>query len=551
MEDTAPLGPYQPLSSPSIALDDASTGPDTRRVQQSTIGDHNVNLAMSSTALDRTKNYCRRIRRTLQDWYAVVISRMPRVKEPQSPPLAQNGIVNNAPTQDQEHLGNGHQSRQRDFAANGINCLFLIFLFVGAVHALGCFGLVPISLKYNIVTTLLVILAAALLVESYRSVTKTRDGGANHRNSEHAPLLDPLSFPLSSGSRSSLGTYGTSSSAVSHEVNAHPTVDENEHQHVSPSMALSSAGPSAPMATDGDEDPPKQSLDEDHDQEQVPLAIPATAFQLTFSSGGSARTTAWWLTVLEAARTCALATVDLCIRIFSVHLTLYSELCAAQEETAMGEVKKRLEWEWQASLYWLLGILAVVIPVLGLDPSHISFKLTPFGLQCLLVSGASSGFGLVIVAVLFFRYSGASPEIFMRLASVDIDGPTYFFFAINSRLPLYAVVTSLTALAVFLFDIAIPESMRTVIAIGAFVTLVALLQYIVQVAKWLHRAVIASARYIVQAAAWLHRVVIAFGRVASACADAMLTQLARTYRSLRARSAGGIQALNSSASSNV
>ncbi|KZV58904.1 hypothetical protein PENSPDRAFT_660150, partial [Peniophora sp. CONT] len=49
-------------------------------------------------------------------------------------------------------------------------------------------------------------------------------------------------------------------------------------------MAPSSAGPSEPMATDGDEDPPKQSLDEDHDQEQVPLAVAATASQLTCPS---------------------------------------------------------------------------------------------------------------------------------------------------------------------------------------------------------------------------------------------------------------------------
>ncbi|KZV61130.1 hypothetical protein PENSPDRAFT_313930 [Peniophora sp. CONT] len=103
---------------------------------------------MTSRENDATtlKNNDWTLKVTLQDQCAVVIAWMTRARELSSP-YYQN-IVNNVnnvllnavqarPTQ--EHPDDGQQSRQRDFAANGINCMFLILLFVGAVHALGCF----------------------------------------------------------------------------------------------------------------------------------------------------------------------------------------------------------------------------------------------------------------------------------------------------------------------------------------------------------------------------------------------------------------------------
>ncbi|KZV61464.1 hypothetical protein PENSPDRAFT_294054 [Peniophora sp. CONT] len=180
--------------------------------------------------------------------------------------------------------------------------------------------------------------------------------------------------------------------------------------------------------------------------------------------------------------------------VFGSYLTLYGDLCAARTDTDLECVHARLEREWQLSATILLAVVAVDATVFGFSASGTLFATNVVARHCMASSAIAAALGLILVACLLFSYLGADAQKFQLALGVYSN---YFFFALTSRLPLFAVVVSLIGLSTFLLAtvfLAWPKAVMIASLLGAILVG---LQYIAKAVELVVRVLITTARVIV------------------------------------------------------
>lgn len=132
-------------------------------------------------------------------------------------------------------------------------------------------------------------------------------------------------------------------------------------------------------------------------------------------------------------------------------LTYHRELREAQMDSDFDQILGRLLSEWYYIGASLLAITAVDTAVFGFSSGTL-FSVDSFAKRSLIISTVAAAIGLFVDVWFIFAYSSADVRKFHMLA-VDIYG-SYFFFALSSRLPLVALITSVLALVGFLCAVA-------------------------------------------------------------------------------------------------
>ena len=122
------------------------------------------------------------------------------------------------------------------------------------------------------------------------------------------------------------------------------------------------------------------------------------------------------------------------------------------------------------------------------------FGMDGFSLRALTVSAIAAALGLALDAGLLFFYLGADAQKFQALAQSMY--PSYFYFALTSRLPLLSALISLLALAAFLLAVAFAAWPSAVLAACGVAGVLVGLQYVVKAGEMIGRTIGAGVRSI-------------------------------------------------------
>ncbi|KZV63271.1 hypothetical protein PENSPDRAFT_758104 [Peniophora sp. CONT] len=172
-------------------------------------------------------------------------------------------------------------------------------------------------------------------------------------------------------------------------------------------------------------------------------------------------------------------------------VTYYRELRDAEHDSHLELVLGRLVREWQYVGATLLAVAALDTTVFGFSSGTL-FGMDGFALRALTVSAIASALGLALDAGLLFFYLGADAQKFQALAQSMY--PSYFYFALTSRLPLLSALISLLALAAFLLAVAFMAWPSAVLAACGVAGVLVGLQYVVKAGELFGRAVGAGVR---------------------------------------------------------
>ncbi|VDC04218.1 unnamed protein product [Peniophora sp. CBMAI 1063] len=167
-------------------------------------------------------------------------------------------------------------------------------------------------------------------------------------------------------------------------------------------------------------------------------------------------------------------------------VTYYRELREANHDALVEAVLARLTREWQYVGATLLAVAALDTTVFGFSSGTL-FGMDGFALRALTVSAIASALGLALDAGLLFFYLGADAQKFTALAQSMY--PSYFYFALTSRLPLFSALISLLALAAFLLAVAFAAWPSAVLAACGVSGILVGLQYVVKAGELVGRAV--------------------------------------------------------------
>ncbi|KAJ7739083.1 hypothetical protein DFH07DRAFT_840687 [Mycena maculata] len=172
--------------------------------------------------------------------------------------------------------------------------------------------------------------------------------------------------------------------------------------------------------------------------------------------------------------------------------TVYREMKYAavrDSDEEFDAVFGRLKSEWKYNAGILATLASVDMTILSISPDSL-FAILPLERGTVAVSCIASGLGIACVFWFLVRYTWADLTTF-KIRAQDIlstDTPSYFFFALSSRVPTILTLTSAISLMCFLLFIAFSAWPVAVIVACFLVGLLMGLQFLVFGILWVWRS---------------------------------------------------------------
>jgi len=178
--------------------------------------------------------------------------------------------------------------------------------------------------------------------------------------------------------------------------------------------------------------------------------------------------------------------------------TVYSEMKRAGCHDDFERVFTRLQLEWTYTAGILVALAAVDTAVFSISPDSL-FAISPFARGAVAASSIASGLGIACAAWFLVRYAWVDLHTFVARAEdiLSTETPSYFFFALTSRLPSLLMLASAVSLMLFMAIVAW-SAWPTAVIVGCFlVGLLMGLQFLVFSILWVVKTVRKLFRFLV------------------------------------------------------
>ncbi|KAF8199834.1 hypothetical protein K438DRAFT_1905863 [Mycena galopus ATCC 62051] len=148
--------------------------------------------------------------------------------------------------------------------------------------------------------------------------------------------------------------------------------------------------------------------------------------------------------------------------------TVYNEMQRACCNDDFDRIFTRLQVEWTYTAGILVALAAVDTAVFSISPGSI-FAISPFARNAIAASSIASGLGIACAAWFLVRYGWVDLETFIARAEdiLSTDTPSYFFFALTSRVPSLLMLASAVSLMLFMAIVAW-SAWPTAVLVGCF-----------------------------------------------------------------------------------